>query len=437
MNRVKHIIQSLFILSFLASTWGWAQDRGMGLEPLTPEKIAELEKAYAQYIGGGEELYNLTLKDVGTPTARRFDLREVNALTPVRNQQSCGSCWAFSAIASIESSNLIINGSSPDLSEQQLVNCVDYPMKGVGGCNGGNYSMAFQWLLDTDKSLKLENQLPYQNAQTSCTIQNLGELRVASWKSIGRNPSMNEIKNAIVKHGALAAAMNASSSSVLDYNPKEKLLMDDPNTGKVSHAINVVGWDDDKGAWLIKNSWGKYWGEDGYGWIKYGTQDISSYSWVDVTKLDTPPSPAPKVNPEAKVTPEAKEEIAEEEQDPVDSEKKLYTLDLVQVLGSIQEYQEMYVVVNDHQGKRFGMNKKGTKYHNKIEIEEGKHDLVIYTKSVVKRKGKKAMLFGFYTDTIEIEGDKTLKVSYAKKKVKEPNVYSLTLSKDDIMPKKK
>lgn len=426
------IIKSFSMLLLLASTYGVAQDRGMGLEPLSPEKIAELEKAYEDYIGGGEELYNMTLKDVGVPTASKFDLREVNALSPIRNQKSCGSCWAFSAIASIESSNLIINGNTQDLSEQQLVNCVDYPIKDVGGCNGGNYSMAFQWLLDTDKPLNLENQLPYQNAQTSCSIQNQGELRVASWKSLGRNPTMNEIKNAIVKHGALAAAMNASSNTVLDYNPKEKLLMDDTNTGKVSHAINVVGWDDEKGAWLIKNSWGPYWGEEGYGWIKYGTQDISSYSWVDVTKLDTPPTPKPEVRP----TPTAEEEVAEEDE-PITPEKKVFTLDLVQVLGSIQEYQELYVVVDDHNGKRFGMNKKGIKYHNKIEIEEGKHDLVIYTKSIVKRKGKKAMLFGFYTNTIDMEEDKTLKVSYAKEKVKDPNVFSLKLSTDNIVSKKK
>ena len=429
MTSIQHTtIKALSLLFLLTVNLSWGQDKGMGLEPLTPEKIAELEQAYQDYIGGGEELYNMTLQDVGSTTARKFDLREVNAVSPVRNQQSCGSCWAFSAIASIESSNLIINGNSPDLSEQQLVNCVDYPMQGVGGCNGGNYSIAFQWLLETDKSVYLENDLPYQNAQNSCSGQNQGDLRVASWKSLGYKPTMNDIKDAIVKHGALSAAINVSSA-VLNYNPKEKPLMDDPNTGKISHAINVVGWDDDKGAWLIKNSWGTYWGEDGYGWIKYGTQDLRAFSWVDVTKLDTPPSAEPEVQPEP--------EVAEEEEEEVVPEKKLYTLDLVQVLGSIQEYQEMYVVVDEHDGKRFGMNKQGTKYHNKIEIEEGKHDLVVYTKSIVKRKGKKAMLFGFYTDTIEIDGDKTFKVSYGREKVKEPNVFSLKLGKDNIVPKKK
>lgn len=425
MQSIKNLIPFLFLtLGLFSIEFAQCQTRAMGLEPLSVEKIKELEKAYSQYIGGGEELYDLMLQDVGVSTSSKFDLREANALTPIRNQQSCGSCWAFAAIASIESSNLIINGATPDLSEQQLVNCVDYPVNGFGGCNGGNYSMAFQWLLDSDQSLKLENQLPYKNSQASCSIQPDGTLKVANWKSIGRNPSKEKIKDAIVKHGALSAAINASTSSVLSYNPKEKLILDDPNTGKVSHAINVVGWDDEKGAWLIKNSWGTYWGENGYGWVKYGTQDISSYSWVDVTKTDT------NIN-----VIEVDEETTKNEENP-DPKMTSVTLDLVQVLGSIQEYQEMYVVVDDTNGKRFGMNKKGIKYHNKITLDQGKHDLVIYIKSVVKRKGKKAMLFGYYSDTIDMVKDQALKVSFAKEKVKEPNVFNLKLTPDDIKLKK-
>ena len=81
------------------------------------------------------------------------------------------------------------------------------------------------------------------------------------------------------------------------------------------------------------------------------------------------------------------------------------------------------------------MNRKGVKYHNKIEIEEGEQELEVYTKSIVKRKGKKALLFGYWKGTIKMDEDIQVRLRYDKK-IESPNVFGLKFSNDDIVVEK-
>lgn len=426
-------IKNLLLIGLLLSTTTLLS-QAMGLIPATDEERAQMDKDFKEYMGSGEHIYNLTLQSAGEATAKSFDLRDVNALSPIKDQLQCGSCWAFSAIATLESSNLLINGKESDLAEQQLVDCVSF-YRG-GGCKGGDYTLALKWLADNSKKLKVETQRPYQAEQASCSLSDEGFVRVANWKSIGVSPEIDVIKNAIVQHGALAAAVNADSDFIA-HNPTKREVLDKPHIGKRNHAINVVGWDDDRGAWLIRNSWGEKWGDKGYAWLKYGTYDLSFFSWADVTKMDSPGAPEPEVQPEtdANEVPETEEDVAEEEDLPVSPTKTTFTLDMVHVLGSIQEYQELFIKVNDNKIRKYGMNRKGVKYHNKIEIEEGEQELEVYTKSIVKRKGKKALLFGYWKGTIKMDEDIQVRLLYDKK-IESPNVFGLKFSNDDIVVEK-
>jgi cathepsin L len=116
-------------------------------------------------------------------------------------------------------------------------------------------------------------------------------LRAASWGFADeddprRVPDKSILKEAIVTHGPVTAsvfveeAFQSYSGGVFDQNAP----------GRSNHAIVIVGWDDARGAWHLRNSWGNGWGEDGYMWIKYGAQQIGYLAtWVDAEKKQKPP----------------------------------------------------------------------------------------------------------------------------------------------------
>src|SRR5512137_1789221 len=132
-----------------------------------------------------------------------------NYVTPVRNQASCGSCWAFAAAAALESYTLIKNGLTGqeiDLSEQVLVSC-----SGAGSCGGGSIGSASNYI--RDKGLPLEDCFPYtatnNTCSTACYNYQTGTYRVQSWAYVATTSvSVEAIKNALVTYGPLVTTMD-------------------------------------------------------------------------------------------------------------------------------------------------------------------------------------------------------------------------------------
>jgi len=182
--------------------------------------------------------------------------------TSIKNQGACGSCWAFAAIGLLESMILKNDGVEVDLSEQYMLSCNPWGW----GCNGG------YWPNDmlVDPGAAMESCFPYVASDVPC-VSCPTPYQIQSWSFVtqdGEVPDTTLIKQAIYTYGAVSAGVYVSSafqwytSGVFD-NCKR-------NPRWTNHAIVLCGWDDVKGAWLLKNSWGTGWGEDGFMWISYG-----------------------------------------------------------------------------------------------------------------------------------------------------------------------
>jgi len=197
----------------------------------------------------------------------------IGTYTPIKNQASCGSCWAFSTIAGLEAAIKFKTGVTYDLSEQHLVSCNPWDW----GCNGGFF--AFDMIVPAKgyyPGAMPETCFPYTALDSACAYcASPTWYPVASWAYCGTSntvASVDAIKNAIYTYGSVSAAVyvdryfQAYTGGTFTTCKKR--------VNSCNHAIILCGWDDAKGAWLLKNSWGTGWGEAGFMWIKYGCNKV-------------------------------------------------------------------------------------------------------------------------------------------------------------------
>jgi C1A family cysteine protease len=175
------------------------------------------------------------------------DINE-NWMTPVKNQGNCGSCWAFGAVGTYEANYKIKTKDSTfniDLSEQQLTSNSGDCCFMCGDCNGGSAVGAFMYI--KDKSIGTENCFPYTASTVECNLCSEYRSNTYTLTNYERVPAdFQSIKRALICKGPLSVGSNTWS-----------------------HAIVLVGYDDESQNWVIKNSWGTWWGSGGYGKISY------------------------------------------------------------------------------------------------------------------------------------------------------------------------
>lgn len=200
-------------------------------------------------------------KDSSLPAT--FDWRTQNALTPIKHQGACGSCWAFSTIGVVESLIKIKDGVLVDLSEQWLVS------NNTSGYNCGGGWFAFQYFTGPDYCNKtgaiLEQNFPYQQANGSPNCSASRSYTLQSWARVDKTrdvPTAGQLKQAIKNYGPIAVAVRATSA----FQAYTGGVFNKSESGDVTHAVVLVGWDDTKGSgcWIMRNSWGAGWGENGY-----------------------------------------------------------------------------------------------------------------------------------------------------------------------------
>lgn len=203
----------------------------------------------------------------------RLDWRQLDGCTPIKNQGSCGSCWAFAAVGVVESQYLIRNNLVMDFSEQWLVSCT-----GAGSCDGGSYGSAFNYILNTEDSCNKigilpETVYPYEARDADCPCPPGDRYLITNWSGLPQN--IETMKQAIMTYGPIAVAIAADDLFQCYIGG-----VFNANVGtEINHAVVLVGWDDTQGAngiWILRNSWGTGWGESGYMRIEYGCNFVGT-----------------------------------------------------------------------------------------------------------------------------------------------------------------
>jgi len=181
------------------------------------------------------------------------DWRTKGIVNPVKNQESCGSCWAFSAVAAMEGAYAQKHGSLKSFSEQQLVDCSK--KQGNHGCQGGLMDFAFKYA-ETNK-METESEYPYTGRDGTTCKYNMAEgvMNTASYKDVTpRSPTQ---LMAAIDIGVVSIAIEADKSIFQHYRSG---VINSPACGtKLDHGVAVVGYTSD--SFIVRNSWGPTWGD--------------------------------------------------------------------------------------------------------------------------------------------------------------------------------
>ena len=223
----------------------------------------------------------VTLDDCeGLP--ENFDLRELGVVPSVKNQGSCGSCWAFAKTSSLESAT----GNQLDLSEQQLVSCD----RNNYGCNGGNLNNnEYQRV----KGQGLEEAFPYVAKGVKCKpIETVA--RGSQFVYIGaprRSPTVKELQCALYKSKTIPWMTVGANAGWTNVPKDPNFLYNECTDSWTNHAVGVVGWKtvDKKVYFIMKNSWGTKWGAEGYLNMPLGCDNLGQEAAYIVGALECKP----------------------------------------------------------------------------------------------------------------------------------------------------
>ena len=193
------------------------------------------------------------------PLPDEFDWRKKGAVTPVKNQGQCGSCWTFSATGAIEGFYFINHGQLLSFSEQQIVDCDD--LGEDKGCHGGWHYSAIEYA--GIYGLHTEKDYPYHAYHTKCKYDKSKAIVTNKNYTVVAANSTANLKAALVNNGPVSVAIEADQDVFQFY---QRGVISSGCGARLDHAVLVVGYQKvgKLEAFIVKNSWGSGWGDRGY-----------------------------------------------------------------------------------------------------------------------------------------------------------------------------
>ncbi|GAM19710.1 hypothetical protein SAMD00019534_028850 [Acytostelium subglobosum LB1] len=238
-----------------------------GLNQFSDLSIEEFRKTHLNYVPTHKKASQVRQHfDYPSNIPERVDWRAKGFVTPVKNQLQCGSCWAFSATEQIETAFIQAGNAQQFFSEQQIVDCDPFD----GGCGGGDPMTAYQYVQSAG-GITTDTAYPYTAQDGTCeanTTTKVAQIKTYGYASTAGNET--QMKEAIAALGPLSICVDAET-----WMTYQSGIITTDCAADLDHCVQVVGYDVDTTSnipyYIVRNSWGTTWGQEGYIYIGEGS----------------------------------------------------------------------------------------------------------------------------------------------------------------------